>query len=130
MRRMLVSFILVTAITLSGCVHVSPRHSRGHGPPPHAPAHGYRAHHDAAELAFDRDLGVYVVVGHVNHFYVDGRFLRLRVGLWETSASLSGPWQATSSRSLPPGLARKQSHHSPKAQHRSHKNDVPAKGRW
>lgn len=130
MRRMLVSFVLVTAVTLSGCVGVSPGHSRGHGPPPHAPAHGYHAHHHGAELIFDSGLDVYVVVGHANHFYVDGRFLRLRVELWEASASLSGPWQATSTRSLPPGLARKKAHHSSKPHHPSHKKQVPGKGHW
>jgi hypothetical protein len=81
-------------------------------------------------LVFDSRLDVYAVVGHANHFYMDGRFLRLRVGVWEASASLSGPWQATSTRSLPPGLARKQGHHPSKAQHPSHKKDLPGKGHW
>ncbi len=129
MRRMFVSFLLVTAITLPGCVRVSPGHSHGQGPPPHAPAHGYRAHHSGGELSYDSGLGVYVVVGHAGHFYADGRFLRLRGDLWEASKSLGGPWHATSTRSLPPGLTGKRGHSS-KAQHPGRKKDVPAKGRW
>ncbi len=56
----------------------------GHGPPPWAPAHGYRRNHQRAyqhrdatvDLAFDSGLGVYVVVGLPNYYYWDGFYLR------------------------------------------------------
>jgi hypothetical protein len=118
---------LVTAVTLCGCVQVTPDPFHGHGPPPHAPAHGYRSHHQGAELRFDRTLGVYVVAGYADHFYVDGRFLRLRTGRWETSPRLDGPWRAVSARSLPPGLARKSSPAPRKADHPGRARGNPAK---
>ncbi|MFQ5585276.1 MAG: hypothetical protein ACE5GF_00390, partial [Thermodesulfobacteriota bacterium] len=38
--------------------------SKKHGPPPHAPAHGYRhKHRHGVELMFDGGLGVYIAVG-------------------------------------------------------------------
>ena len=64
-------------------------HGRGgHGPPPHAPAHGYRRkqqqayHHQGgdAKLAFDSDLGVYVVLDLPHHYYFDGVYLRIEDG--------------------------------------------------
>src|SRR5258705_13086779 len=52
----------------------------GHGPPPWAPAHGYRRHHqqayqsrpDTVDLGFDDGLGVYMVVGFPAYSYWDG----------------------------------------------------------
>ena len=128
MRRVLVS-LLVTAVTLSGClvVPVSQSSHKGHGPPPHAPAHGYRHHHQGAKLAFDSKLGVYVVAGHVDRFYSDGHFLRLHAGSWQVSASLRGPWSPYPSGSVPRGL---RSSHPSNAKRSKHKQQPPAKGRW
>ena len=108
------------------------------GPPPHAPAHGYRHKqrqngHDV-ELVFDSGLGVYVVVGVPNHFYWDGTYLRLDDGRWYASVEIDGGWKPRDSGSLPPGL-RKKSHASKNGRghgkgkglgHQSH----PAKGGW
>jgi hypothetical protein len=108
MRSVLTSLVLVIALTLSGCLAVSAdgRPKRGHGPPPHAPAHGYRHHHQGATLTFDSQLGVYLVLDHPDHFYFDGRFLRVHRGSWQVSASLGGPWTPYPSASLPPGLRK------------------------
>lgn len=129
MRYLLSSALLATALALPGCVAVSldGKSNRGHGPPTHAPAHGYRRHHQDAELAFDSKLGVYAVVGYPDHFYTDGRFLRFRADSWEVSASLSGPWTAYPSTSVPPGL---RGPHPSKARRGKHKANPPAKGRW
>jgi len=129
MRRLISSALLVTAITLAGCLAlpVDEKSHRGHGPPPHAPAHGYRQHHQSADLVSDSKLGVYLVRGHANHFYADGRFLRLHAGSWQVSASLRGPWSAYPSRSLPPGL---RSTHPSKAKRGKAGGHPPAKGRW
>jgi hypothetical protein len=128
MRRVLVSLV-VTAVTLSGCVALSVNGSsdRGHGPPPHAPAHGYRHHHQGAKLAFDSKLGVFVVVGYPDYFYSDGQFLRLDAGSWQVSASLPGPWRPYPSGSVPPGL---RSAHPSNAKRGKRKEQLPAKGRW
>ena len=123
MRPLLVTALLVTAVTLSACV-TGP--SRGHGPPPHAPAHGYRHHHHGVDLVFDTSLGVYVVVGRSDHFYVDGRFLRFHADSWQVSASLGGPWSVYPAASVPPGLRKVHPSKAGRTKHKSH----PAKGRW
>ena len=79
--------------------------SKDNGPPAHAPAHGYRRKHiDGVELVFDSSMGLYVVVGHSDHYYHDGYFYRLSGGLWEISLKLDGGWKFASENSLPPGL--------------------------
>ena len=86
-------------------VYHKPTVSKGHGPPAHAPAHGYRRKHVAGmELVFDSGRGVYVVVGLSDHYYHDGYFYRLRGGLWEMSLKHDGNWKAASQNSLPMGL--------------------------
>jgi len=129
MRRLLVPILLVTTVTLCGCVAVSldgtPHH--GHGPPPHAPAHGYRQHHQGADLAFDSKLGVYLVVGYSDHFYSDGHFLRFHGDSWQVSSSLRGPWGAYSPASLPPGP---RSTHPSNAKRPKHKAHPHAKRHW
>ena len=80
----------------------------GNGPPPHAPAHGYRRKHPSGvELVFDSGRGVYIVVGLTDHYYHDGYFYRLRGGIWEMSLKSDSGWAAVSMASLPPGLQAK-----------------------
>lgn len=80
------------------------------GPPPHAPAHGYRHKHGQVELAYDSALQVYVVVGHKDCWFQDRSYFRLVKGSWEMSLSFGGPWTAAPAKSLPPGLAKKYGH--------------------
>jgi len=77
------------------------------GPPPHAPAHGYRHKHGKTELRYDEGLAVYVVVGQKDCYYQDGSYFRLSKGSWEMSLSTGGPWKLAPGKSLPPGLAKK-----------------------
>ncbi len=96
------------------------------GPPPHAPAHGYRhKHQSGAEIRFDSYLDVYVVVGHTDIYFRDGWFVRMRSGIWEVSATLSGPWEPKAAEWVPPGLRSK--HHVKKAKGRGR---GAAKGAW
>lgn len=121
---------LVVIFVTSGCVAVSHHHAqRGHGPPPHAPAHGYRHHHGDTQLVFDSEIGVYLVVGHPDYFFWDGHFLRFHGTSWEVSASLRGPWTLYADRSLPPGLRKAHPAKAKRGKHK-HKGHVPAKGRW
>ena len=84
-----------------------PAKSQGHGPPPHAPAHGYRAKtHDGVELSFRSDLGVYVVVGYSGYYYGEGIYYRQKDGTWSVSAHFEGPWETYSEEKLPPGLQK------------------------
>ena len=133
----------VLAVSLSGCGHISSvtigksgpyaSHGRGHGPPPHAPAHGHRRkHHDSgggSELVFDSELGVYVVVDIPNHYYWDGYYLRIEDGGWYASTNLKGGWKPHASHSLPPGLRKKRAKHGNAKKHHG-KGRSPAKGRW
>jgi hypothetical protein len=115
---------LVIAVTIGGCqgVVVAPRPSepvvvRQAGPPPHAPAHGYRhKHQGGVELRFDSHLDVYVVVGHTDVYFHDGWFVRIRSGIWQVSATLAGPWEPKAAEWVPPGLRKK--HHAKKPKNR------------
>jgi hypothetical protein len=89
-----------------------PKVAKGHGPPPHAPAHGHRhKHHDQRrgdlELVFDADLDVYVVLGHPEHYHHGGTWLRWRDGRWELATEFGGVWVRASNEDVPPKLRRK-----------------------
>jgi hypothetical protein len=87
--------------------------SRHGGPPPHAPAHGHRrkhGHHAGSELVleFDRDLGVHVVIGHRDHYWDGGRYLRWTGERWEASVAFEGGWVVIASGAdVPPALRNK-----------------------
>jgi hypothetical protein len=100
--------LLVTTSCSSTDVYHSPGRTVGHGPPAHAPAHGHRRKQVAGvELVFDTGLGLYVVVGHPDHYYHEGHFYRLTSGTWDMSLRIDGAWASASGRSLPPGLRAK-----------------------
>lgn len=81
---------------------------RGHGPPPHAPAHGYRHKQHGVELTYDSGRSIYVVVGFPRHYYYKGHYYRPGGVQWEVSAHIDGPWKSVSEKSLPPGLRGKE----------------------
>jgi hypothetical protein len=77
------------------------------GPPPDAPAPGYRyAQADGVELVFDSSLGVYVVSGHSDHYYHHGKYYRWNSGSWEASPKISNGWRPASEKKVPPGLRK------------------------
>ncbi len=80
------------------------------GPPPHAPAHGYRHKHHGVDLVFEASLAMYVVSGHRDHYYLDGTYYRLRNSEWQVSTGLDGPWKSKSKKKVPPGLQKKYKH--------------------
>lgn len=87
----------------SGGMHET---SQKKGPPPHAPAHGYRHKHraDDVELVFDSDRGVYIVVGFPGTYFFDGSYYRRDGKKWETTFRLSGSWDQIDGAAVPPGL--------------------------
>jgi hypothetical protein len=130
-RRLLASALFVTAITSAGCVvGTNPALHRGYGPPPHAPAHGYRHHYQGADLAFDRELGVYVVLGHPGIYYANGRFLRFRTHVWQSATRLDGTWVVYPTTSIPPGLRGSHPGKADRAGKKGHNAHPPAKGHW
>ncbi len=119
------SFLLVVALTFSTLVFVSCRsvrvrrtsshkHGRVQGPPPHAPAHGYRHKHQGVDLVYDSGHGVYVVVELPNHFYFKGQYYRQRETQWEIGVHVDGPWKVVVEESLPKGLRGKKGKGKPK----------------
>ena len=104
---------------------------------PHAPAHGHRhKHHDTSgtkvTLQFDTDLGVYVVLGHRDHYWSGDRYFRWSGEHWEVSTALAGGWTVVVRGSLPHRLAAKhadhKARHKSKAHHKKRKQ-IPAKHR-
>lgn len=110
MRVLLVLGIALLSLTASGCVN---RASVGYGdgrhyhdgPPPHAPAHGYRAKHHHHDMVYDSRLGAYVVLGYNDHYYNDGWYFRYHDGFWQISAELGGrDWRDVDHYRVPEGL--------------------------
>ncbi len=56
----------------------------GQGPPPHAPAHGYRHKHShGVALEYNGKIGVYTVIDFEDHYYQDDNFFRVMEGTWK-----------------------------------------------
>jgi hypothetical protein len=121
MQSRLVCTVLVAFVLASfGCVVVDgdaggppPQRSasRQPGPPPHAPAHGYRHKHHGRDLVFDSDLGVYVVVGLPDLWFLDGSYYRWYGERWEIGIDIAGPWRLAPERSIPGRLREKRHPH-------------------
>ena len=79
-------------------------HNRKPGPPPHAPAHGYRQKHEGVELVYDSEMGIYIVVDLPDCYYFKNRYYRFGENQWEIGVSLKGPWKFVSRYDLPKGL--------------------------
>lgn len=89
------------------------------GPPPWAPAHGYRRKHPSGvDLIYDRVLDAYRVDGHPGCWFHDARFFCRRQDGWHSSAKIGGPWAGLRAEDLPPGLAH---HHHDKQKHKRKK---------
>ncbi len=131
--------IAASALAAQGCIvdqhhrhwggATEPAVAKRAGPPPHAPAHGYRhKRHDTSgtqvTLQFDTDLGVYVVLGHRDHYWSSDRYFRWSGEHWEVSTELEGGWTVVVSGDVPPRLVAKHAHH--KAHHKRWKH-APAK---
>jgi len=84
----------------------------GHGPPPWAPAHGYRhkqyrayqSHEGTVDLVFDSGLGVYAVVGFPNYYWWNGSYLRISSGQWMTATYLDAAWAPCPDERVPSRL--------------------------
>jgi hypothetical protein len=110
MKDLLLTVFISSALTLTGCA-VYPahhhEHDRGYGPPPHAPAHGYRAQYHNHDLVFDASLGVYIVIGLMDYYFLDDHYYHHRHDGWYYSRDLDRDWHPYKEDKLPPGLAKK-----------------------
>lgn len=106
---------ILALIVLQGCVIVPPPPSR-HGPPDHAPAHGYRAKY---RYYYYPDAAVYFDLDRRLYFYLDGGWRRAERLPRDLYVRLGGPVALTLDldepyhrhdehrRSHPPGQGRK-----------------------
>ena len=78
------------------------------GPPPHAPAHGYRHKHGKTVLVYHSELRIYVVEGHDGYYFHEGAYYRSHKGKWQKSDDMKGPWKKVASSQLPGGLHAEQ----------------------
>lgn len=116
MKKLSVILILIFSVALlSGCIVTPYPHGHvkikpyKHGPPPHAPAHGYRHHHQhGVELIFDIGVGAYIVVGHPGIYFYNGiYFHRDTKGFWKSAKHYKGPWHMKDVRKVPMKLRNK-----------------------
>jgi hypothetical protein len=85
------------------------------GPPPHAPAHGYRhKHREGVDLVYNSEIGAYLVMGHDHYYFHNDRFYRLTNGSWEVSVEIGGKWRTIPHKKVPPGLQKKYAYHKVK----------------
>ncbi len=112
-RISLIAVLLAASIGVFGCSRTVIRAGGSSGtvkadkkgPPPHAPAHGYRhKRSDGVVLVFEASLGVYVVSGHKDVYFHKDRYYRLHKKKWQSSGQIDGPWRKTSDKKVPPGL--------------------------
>jgi len=109
---------LMVAIILTGCqtlggvtvgspgYNSSPPKYKKHGPPPHAPAHGYRhKYHDGHELQYDSGIDAYVVVKVPDTYFSNDLYIRMSTdGTWIVSATLKGGWRVAGWSEVPSKL--------------------------
>ena len=100
--------ITIFSLIFSGCaVRVHDRHDHGYGPPPHAPAHGYRHKYHDHYLEYDAHLGVYIVIGMPHLYFRDGLYYRRSEHGWYSSQYIDRDWKEHHEDRLPPGLYKK-----------------------
>jgi hypothetical protein len=71
------------------------------------------------ELRYDAELGVYLVVGVRDLYYLDAVYYRLEGDRWSVGSRAGGPWKVVERGKVPPGL-RSKHRHKHKDKHRGH----------
>ena len=108
--------LLMLGTALSACGTTAVYHDQGYyggyyyGPPPLAPLHGYRHHYHGHDLVYDGYLGVYIVLGEVNHYYYRGHYYRYdnHHRHWYHRSGFDKSWNRYDHRRpLPPRLVKK-----------------------
>jgi hypothetical protein len=111
-RNLITAFLAGFVITLSGCA-VYPAHhdfayeQRGYGPPPYAPAHGYRTKIHGHNMLYDAHLGVYVLLDLHDHYYHNLVYYKYNKKNWYYRQHDKDKWRKYDKRKLPEGLSRK-----------------------
>ncbi len=107
---LLVALVGLLGLTAPACtiplpLEAKPKvHAKKGGPPPWAPAHGYRKKHHRHDLVFDAKIGVYVVVDLPGYYFYRDRFYKSVDGKWWTAAKITSGWTVVGAGGIPPGL--------------------------
>jgi hypothetical protein len=128
-------FMVTSAVLLSACnvvnvhEHEHGHKNQGYGPPPHAPAHGYRHKHRGYTLEYNYDLGVYVVIGLTDHYYIDGTYYKWTKHGWYSSHDLNKDWHEYKKNAPPGKLSKKhgKGHNKGKDNHSDHEHGKTGK---
>lgn len=143
MKKLLlvIATLVVTIAVLSGCHHIRvPHHPLNpvrllSGPPPHAPAHGYRHRHHDHDMEYDGGLGAYLLIGRPGIFFHDNLFWRLHEGIWQSTRALAEPWRIVEHIDrVPHGLVKRHGkghgkHHDDDNDHKKGKDKKSKKDR-
>ena len=119
-RYLMIAGLITASVAVFGCRTVIVKKdpavtSAKSGPPPHAPAHGYRHKHaDGVKLVYDSGLGVYLVSGHVDVYYYKSTYYRVHKGVFQSGKHIKGPWYKSSHKKVPNGLQKKLTKHNNK----------------
>lgn len=99
------------------------------GPPPHAPAHGYRHQHRGHDLDYDSSIGAYVVINVPDTYFHQSLYIRLSTdGRWMVSADLNNGWRVETGTEIPHRLKQqkeyeyKQKHKDNSQKNKNHKD--------
>jgi len=72
------------------------------GPPPHAPAHGYRYKHEhGVVLEYDNKLGVYIVLEKPALYFYNGLYIKFSGGHWMVASHFKEPWRKAIKGEIP-----------------------------
>ncbi len=74
------------------------------GPPPYAPAHGYRHHYHNHDMIYDSGIRAYIIVGLADYYYDNGYYFRYSNQRWQSSGRLDGGWNVTDEHRVPQRL--------------------------
>lgn len=101
--------------------HKPEKYKKG-GPPPHAPAHGYRHKHKGHDMDYDMKIGAYIVVRVPDTYFYDNLFIRLfSDGRWMVSAHLNSGWRLADANEVPPRLKHHKEYEYSKKNKHKHK---------
>lgn len=129
MKIHVLALMVAGVFLISGCM-VNGHHDRHRppdrnyqepGPPPHAPAHGYRhKHRDGRDLEYDSYLGVYVVLRVPDTYFYDDVYIRMSSdGRWIVSQSIDRGWRMAAENEVPYRFRKyKESHRNDKYEKR------------
>jgi hypothetical protein len=128
----IVLFMLTSAMILSSCAAVDVHehgnkhgHKHKHKKPP---SHGHKHKHKNHELEYHSDLGVYVVIGLPNYYFIDGIYYKHTEHGWYSSHDVDKDWKKYTKDVLPGNLHKKHDHKKGHGKHKDkhgkkHKHD-------